>query len=148
MTGTACALVGTWAAPLARLKPEQAHLRPPPLHRCHPAPGRWSRSFYLFIYFISPAGGLGLVPQREDRKRPRVSFRRVCCLSSKTMCLCLCALIHINDFTTWAESSSRCLKMRFQCQLRGALQARLLHPHLQGSWPRGRQPLPDTETCV
>ena len=29
--------------------------------RFKPAPGRWSRSFYLCIYFITPAGGLGLI---------------------------------------------------------------------------------------
>jgi len=49
---------------------------------------------------------------------PYISFHKVCCLSSKTMCWCLYALIHINYFTTRAVSPSRCLEIRFQCQLR------------------------------
>lgn len=36
------------------------------------------------------------------------------------------ALIHINYFTTWAVSSSRCLKIRFQCQLRGTFQTQIM----------------------
>lgn len=73
-------------------------------------------------------------------ERPYISFG--CCLSSKTMCLCLCALIHINYFTTWAASSSRCLEIRFQCQLRGTSQAGIRGVRPGGGGLRRRRPKP------
>lgn len=75
--------------------------------------------------------------------RPYASCSRARCLSSKTKRSCLYALIHINYFTTWAVSSSRCLKIRFQCQLRGTFQTKITERS-----PPGRLASPSAHTAT
>ena len=48
---------------------------------------------------------------------PYIPFTRVSCLSSKSLFVLICPHTY-QLLTTWVVSASRCLKIRFQCQLR------------------------------